>query len=58
MVEETHKRLRSVAVALVSATKAKSEFLNDVERMAIHVMNEWKEKEEVFLCEEAKKVIL
>ena len=57
-VEETHKRLRSVAMALISATKAKPEFLNDVERMALYVMNGWKEKEEVFLCEEARMVVL
>lgn len=56
VVGEKHKTLRSLALALVLATKAKPEFLIDIERTAILVMESWKDKDEVVLSAEAKKV--
>lgn len=55
-VGDTHKRLRNVALSLVSVTKSKPEFLNDVERIAIQILNSWKDKQQVMFCEEARKV--
>ncbi|CAN6479642.1 unnamed protein product [Victoria cruziana] len=55
VVGEKHKTLRNLALALVLATKAKPEFLIDIERTAILVMESWKDKDEVVLSAEAKK---
>lgn len=55
-VGDTHKRLRNVAISLVSITKSKPEFLNDIERTAIQVLSSWKDKQQVVFCEEARKV--
>ncbi|XP_022759838.1 cytochrome P450 724B1-like [Durio zibethinus] len=54
-VGETHKRLRNVALSLVTITKSKPEFLNDIERIAIHILDSWKNKPKVIFCEEARK---
>ncbi|XP_011012625.1 PREDICTED: cytochrome P450 724B1-like [Populus euphratica] len=54
-VGDTHKRLRNVAISLVSITKSKSEFLNDIERTAIQILSSWKNKQQVVFCEEARK---
>lgn len=56
-VGDTHKRLRNVALSLVSITKSKPEFLNDIERIAIQILNSWKDKQQVMFCEEARKVL-
>lgn len=56
VVGETHKRLRTMALALVNATKAKPGYLNDIETMATYVMTRWKGKEEVYFYDEARKV--
>ncbi|KAL6956418.1 hypothetical protein U1Q18_046881, partial [Sarracenia purpurea var. burkii] len=50
-----HKRLRSVALSLVSTIKSNPEFLCDIERTAIHLLDSWKEKQHVIFCEEARK---
>ncbi|XP_031493275.1 cytochrome P450 724B1-like [Nymphaea colorata] len=55
VVGEKHKRLRSLALALVFAAKSKPEFLIDIERTAILVMESWKDKDEVVFSAEAKK---
>ncbi|KAJ9169894.1 hypothetical protein P3X46_018041 [Hevea brasiliensis] len=54
-VGDTHKRLRNVALSLVTITKSKPEFLNDIERTAIQILNSWKDKRQVIFCEEARK---
>ncbi|KAJ6401515.1 hypothetical protein OIU84_016842 [Salix udensis] len=45
-VGDTHKRLRNVAISLVSITKSKPEFLNDIERIAVQILNSWKDKQQ------------
>lgn len=55
-VGDTHKRLRNVAVSLVTITKSKPEFLNDIENTAIRVLRSWKDKPQVIFCKEARKV--
>ncbi|XVE72602.1 hypothetical protein DITRI_Ditri11bG0051100 [Diplodiscus trichospermus] len=54
-VGDTHKRLRNVALSLVTITKSKPEFLNDIERIAIQILDSWKNKPKVIFCEEARK---
>ncbi|XP_015578093.1 cytochrome P450 724B1 [Ricinus communis] len=54
-VGDTHKRLRNVALSLVNITKSKPEFLNDIERTTIQILNSWKDKKQVMFCEEARK---
>ncbi|KAJ4730286.1 Cytochrome P450 [Melia azedarach] len=54
-VGETHKRLRNAALSLVSITKSKPEFLHDIERIAIQILDSWKDKPQVIFCEEARK---
>ncbi|KAL1562840.1 cytochrome P450 724B1-like protein [Salvia divinorum] len=55
VVGETHKRLRNVAVSLVTSMKSKPEFLNDIERTATQILDSWKDKNQVLFCEEARK---
>ncbi|KAJ0965274.1 hypothetical protein J5N97_026412 [Dioscorea zingiberensis] len=55
VVGDTHKRLRNLALTLVSTTKSRACYINDIERIAIHVLDSWKEKTIVFFCEEARK---
>ncbi|XP_007049443.2 PREDICTED: cytochrome P450 724B1 [Theobroma cacao] len=54
-VGDTHKRLRNVALSLVSISKSKPEFLNDIESIAIQILDSWKDKPKVIFCEEARK---
>ncbi|XP_062107083.1 cytochrome P450 724B1-like [Humulus lupulus] len=55
---DTHKRLRNVALSLVSITKSKPEFLNDIQRTAIGILHSWKDKQRVTFFEEARKFTL
>ncbi|KAK1310777.1 hypothetical protein QJS10_CPA08g01881 [Acorus calamus] len=55
VVGDTHKRLRSQALTLISTTKSKGGYLNDIERTAIQVVESWKGKEQIIFCEEARK---
>lgn len=55
-VADTHKRLRNVAVSLVTITKSKPEFLSDIEATTISILHSWKDKSQVIFCEEARKV--
>ncbi|KAK2647736.1 hypothetical protein Ddye_015225 [Dipteronia dyeriana] len=54
-VGDTHKRLRNIALSLVTITKSKPEFLHDIERTAIQILDSWKDKPQVIFCEEARK---
>ncbi|XP_021890012.1 cytochrome P450 724B1-like [Carica papaya] len=54
-VGETHKRLRNVALSLVTITKSNPDFLHDIERFAIQILHSWKDKPQVIFCEEARK---
>ncbi|XWS31117.1 hypothetical protein CRYUN_Cryun23aG0050200 [Craigia yunnanensis] len=54
-VGDTHKRLRNVALCLVTITKSKPEFLNDIEKIAIQILDSWKNEPKVIFCEEARK---
>ncbi|KAL6287131.1 hypothetical protein ACE6H2_011521 [Prunus campanulata] len=54
-VADTHKRLRNVAVSLVTITKSKPEFLSDIEATTISMLHSWKDKSQVIFCEEARK---
>uniref|UniRef100_A0A2N9FNL9 Cytochrome P450 724B1 n=1 Tax=Fagus sylvatica TaxID=28930 RepID=A0A2N9FNL9_FAGSY len=54
-VGDTHKRLRNVALSLVTITKSKPEFLHDIETTAIRILHSWKDKSQVIFCEEARK---
>ncbi|GMI66305.1 cytochrome P450, family 724, subfamily A, polypeptide 1 [Hibiscus trionum] len=52
---DTHKRLRNAALSLVTITKSKPEFLNDIERIALQILDSWRNKPKVIFCEEARK---
>lgn len=63
---EDHKRLRNLALALVTSTKLKPSYLRDIEKIALHVVGSWRRQaaggEEcggvrvISFCEEARKV--
>jgi cytochrome P450 family 724 subfamily B polypeptide 1 len=55
-VGDTHKRLRSVALSLVTMTKSKPEFLSDIDSTALRILRSWKDKSQVIFCQEARKV--
>ncbi|ONK69329.1 uncharacterized protein A4U43_C05F21710 [Asparagus officinalis] len=56
VVGESHKRLRNLALTLVTTIKSNPGYINDIERIAIHVIDSWKDKGgSVIFCEEAKK---
>ncbi|KAL8150960.1 hypothetical protein V2J09_020768 [Rumex salicifolius] len=54
-VGDTHKRLRSVALSLINSIKTNIQFLNDIERSALHILDSWKDKDQVLFCQEARK---
>ncbi|WOH00749.1 hypothetical protein DCAR_0520123 [Daucus carota subsp. sativus] len=54
-VGDTHKRLRSVALSLVTTTKSNPQFLSDIENTAIQILDSWKHKKQILFCEEARK---
>ncbi|THU66380.1 hypothetical protein C4D60_Mb05t13540 [Musa balbisiana] len=55
VVGDTHKKLRNLALTLVTTTKARAGYLNDIERIALRIMGSWKDKKRIFFCEEARK---
>lgn len=55
-VGDTHKKLRNVALSLVSITKSKPDFLTRIESIAISVLHTWKDKRQIIFSEEARKV--
>ncbi|KZV19410.1 hypothetical protein F511_08751 [Dorcoceras hygrometricum] len=54
-VGDTHKKLRSMALSLVTTMKSKLEFLNDIEKNATGILDSWKDKSQIAFCEEARK---
>nr|WNO50332.1 cytochrome P450 CYP724B1 [Petunia x hybrida] len=54
-VGDTHKRLRNVSLSLINTIKSKPEFTNDVESLAIQILQSWKDKEQVIFWEESRK---
>ncbi|KAL3364286.1 hypothetical protein AABB24_013175 [Solanum stoloniferum] len=54
-VGDTHKRLRNVSLSLISTIKSKPEFINDVETLALQILQSWKDKDQVRYWEEARK---
>ncbi|KAF8037638.1 hypothetical protein BT93_B0492 [Corymbia citriodora subsp. variegata] len=55
---DLHKKLRSVAVNFVTASKSTSEFHLCVERLSISMLESWKGRERVAFCKEAKMFAL
>ncbi|KAG5545865.1 hypothetical protein RHGRI_018130 [Rhododendron griersonianum] len=54
-VGDTHRRLRNVALSLVATIKSKPEFLGDIERIAVEILDSWKGRQQVMFCAEARK---
>ncbi|KAH0653889.1 hypothetical protein KY289_031567 [Solanum tuberosum] len=54
-VGDTHKRLRNVSLSLISTIKSKPEFINDVETLALQILQSWTDKDQVRYWEEARK---
>ncbi|RCV34053.1 hypothetical protein SEVIR_7G140700v4 [Setaria viridis] len=64
---EDHKRLRNLALALVTSTKLKPSYLGDIEKIALHVVGSWRQAaggkecggggcvKVITFCEEARK---
>lgn len=55
VVGDVHKRLRAHILNLVNTVKSKDEYLADIERNALLVINSWKDKQTVIFCEETRK---
>ncbi|OVA17629.1 Cytochrome P450 [Macleaya cordata] len=55
VVGDLHKRLRSYALNFTNTCKSKVEYINDVDKLTISLMESWKNKKEVIFCEEVKK---
>lgn len=59
VVGEAHKRMRNLALALVTTIKSRPGYLNDIEKIAIDIIDSWKDKGgRVMFCEEARKVCI
>ncbi|XP_028121737.1 cytochrome P450 724B1-like isoform X1 [Camellia sinensis] len=54
-VGDIHKRLRNVALSLVTTMKSKPEFLKDIEKTTIQILDSWKDRPQVIFCDEARK---
>lgn len=55
VVGDAHKRLRTLALSLVNAAKTNPNFLSDIEANALLITGQWKQKQTVLFCEEARK---
>ncbi|KAI3679185.1 hypothetical protein L2E82_51558 [Cichorium intybus] len=55
VVGDTHKRLRNVALSLVSTTKSKPDFLTHIEKTTLQILDSWKDKKQIVFCQEARK---
>lgn len=53
---ELHKRLRSVAVSFIGGSKFRLHFLNYVHKFSVSFMDSLKERSQVCIFKEAKKV--
>ncbi|XP_047340634.1 cytochrome P450 724B1-like [Impatiens glandulifera] len=54
-VGDVHKRLRNVAISLVTTIKSNPQFLNDIERATLQTLDSWKDRQRVLFCQEARK---
>uniref|UniRef100_A0ACD5V5S4 Uncharacterized protein n=1 Tax=Avena sativa TaxID=4498 RepID=A0ACD5V5S4_AVESA len=54
---EDHKRLRNLALTLVTSTKLKPSYLGDIEKIAMDIVGSWhgKATNNITFCEEARK---
>lgn len=54
---EDHKRLRTLALALVTSTKLKPSYLGDIEKIALHIVGSWHhgKASKITFCDEARK---
>ncbi|XP_074555903.1 cytochrome P450 724B1-like [Curcuma longa] len=55
VVGDTHRKLRSLALTLLTTTKSRTGYLIDIDRIALEVIAAWNDKQRIFLCEEARK---
>lgn len=55
---DLHKKLRTFAVSFINSCRSRTEFLCDVENKVVAMMESWRQRKEVFFCEEAKKVFV
>ncbi|KAI3956170.1 hypothetical protein MKW92_021757 [Papaver armeniacum] len=55
IVGDHHKRLRNFALNLTNTCKSRAEYINDVDRLTISVMESWRNKKQLHFCEEMKK---
>ncbi|KAG8384892.1 hypothetical protein BUALT_Bualt04G0165500 [Buddleja alternifolia] len=52
---EIHKKLRSIAVSFINASKSRPDFLHYVDNSSISLVDSWKSKRQVFFFKEAKE---
>ncbi|KAL2240582.1 cytochrome P450 724B1 [Sesamum indicum] len=53
---ELHKKLRSVALSFINASKSRPDFLRVVEKLSISFIDSWKTKNQVHFFKEAKQL--
>ncbi|KAL0351067.1 UNVERIFIED_CONTAM: cytochrome [Sesamum radiatum] len=53
---ELHKKLRSVALSFINASKSRPDFLHVVEKLSISFIESWKTKNQVHFLNEAKQL--
>ncbi|KAL0344058.1 UNVERIFIED_CONTAM: Ras-related protein RABB1c [Sesamum angustifolium] len=53
---ELHKKLRSVALSFINASKSRPDFLHVVEKLSISFIESWKTKKQVHFLNEAKQL--
>ncbi|KAK4417831.1 cytochrome [Sesamum alatum] len=53
---ELHKKLRSVALSFINASKSRPDFLHDVEKLSVSFIDSWRSKNQVFFLKEAKQL--
>ncbi|KAL5718002.1 hypothetical protein ACHQM5_010948 [Ranunculus cassubicifolius] len=55
VVGDVHKRLRGFALSFTNTCKARPDYLHNIEKLTMGIMESWKNKTEVVFCSEAKK---
>ncbi|KAJ6800513.1 cytochrome P450 724B1-like [Iris pallida] len=55
VVGETHRRFRNLALTMVSTTRSRPGYLNDIETTVTQTFQSWRGKGRVNFCEEARK---
>ncbi|KAI3474940.1 hypothetical protein Pfo_030251 [Paulownia fortunei] len=53
---ELHKKLRSVAVSFINASKSRPDFLHYVDKLSVSYIDSWKAKSQVLFFKEAKEL--